>query len=513
MAKLSDLSVELLELILSNFPSTDRCTLLRLCRTSKQLCSIAQPRLFREFSCARPRPWRDIPGSFSYRGSGPKFPLFYFTHTILMRPDLASKVRDIIIESYDNDLMYSADDEYLDTPSPEMMENFKRSLEGLPLLSDQLCTWTINLGKLEVTAVLALLLSRTPNAKSLHITLHSNPLTEVGYLTGKHIPGADGSLVPFCSGLTNLKVIPGNCNQSHRLQQTTPLLRLPALETFRAEGLLGYNEYKLTHTPQLDIEPGTLNISHLELFSSRRKQNSKNQNPKIELFCVSFDSPCLAALITGCKGLRTFRYRGDNPTLNGYPMKQVTPAEIQLALEPHKHSLERLEIDVGSVNYRLSEEGLERHAFTSFEGYTRLKRLDVPYTFAVGAEELPPSIEHLTMRGCKSGVFGGTARMVSLGIRPSLRTIEIDRFVTEYLYFQQWAGSSSLEEACQKMVDVLRGTEISVYASVCRSPPEGPTNIVAGRAVMVYFDKDGFEVKDDTYNVFESNYNCREAFW
>ncbi|KAK2809284.1 hypothetical protein FQN50_003925 [Emmonsiellopsis sp. PD_5] len=424
-----------------------------------------------------------------------------------MRPDLASYVRDVIIESYDNDLLYSADEEYLDPPSPEMMEDFKRSIKGLPLLSEQLCTWTANLGELKVTAVLALLLSRTPNAKSLHITLSSNPLTEVRYLTGKHIPAPDGSLVPFCSGLTYLKVIPGNCCQSHRLQQMTPLLRLPALETFHAEGLVGYNEYKHSHTPQLDIEPGTLNISHLELVSTRR-----NEHSKFEMCYVSFDSPCLAALIAGCKDLRTFRYRGENsPDSQGDSMKQVTPVEIQLALDPHKHSLERLEIDVGSINLRLAEEGLERHGLTSFEDYTCLKRVDLPYCFMVGAKELPPSIEHLTMRACKSGVFGGVARMVSRGIRPSLRVIEIDRFVTEYLYFQQWAGSSSLEAACEKMIDILRGTEIDMYAAVRRSPPEGPTNIVAGKALMVHLNEDGYESKYDTYDMFTSDF--REVFW
>ncbi|PGH18650.1 hypothetical protein AJ80_04397 [Polytolypa hystricis UAMH7299] len=494
MAKLTNLPVELREHIISFLPLTDRHTLLALCRISKDFCALAQPRLFREFSSSRPRPWRKVGTIYdtqSYGGSVPKRALIHFTHTVISRPDLASQVRYITIESFDDDDLFTAEDEeYLEPPTPEMMENFKRAIERLPLSdTNQATAWIENIMKLKITALTALLLSQTPNVKSLYVVLDSSPLDELGYLIGKKNTALSGSPSSYCSALTAVHTTCGNSKYGFRLQHITPLLRLPALETFSGEGLLGYSEYSNSGSQELSIEPGTLSISHLELYSTTRHVGGE-----CDLRQSSIDEKCLTSLVSGCKQLKVFKYAADNPpSLSGADsMKQVNMLEIQSALHCQRHTLQKLAVDTGPCNFRTMREGGDDE-YNPFTEYTRLRHLDLPFFSMVAARELPVSLEYLIIRRCDASLFRGIVKLVEGRVCPSLKMITVTYKTFEFRYFQEWAGTDRFEDACKSMTAVLQGKDITLALASRLKPSQVSGDVKA----VVYIDGNGFNIKTD----------------
>ncbi|PGH37123.1 hypothetical protein GX50_00107 [[Emmonsia] crescens] len=513
MVKITDLPVELLDLIVSFVPSSNHTTLyLNLCRVTKRFLSIFQPRLYYKFSCPRPPPWRDVGSIYdseAYIGSTPKRPLITFTHSVISHSEAACNVREITIESFDDDYLYGTDEEYIEPPSQKMIDDLTNAVRGVIPFSkrDQQmhAQWVSNIKDLKITAITALLLSRTPNVEYLSIVLDSNPLDELGYLLGNRTADPSGSASPYCRSLKEVKTTCAQFRNGYRLQRMYPLLRFPALRTFRAEGLLCFSEYRDgrdNDAPKyLDMEPETLNISHLEICTNKR-----HQGPNVGLCSSSIDGKSLNSLVSACKALRTFVYTGDNPpSSEADAINQVNARDISSALHSHRNTLEEVNVDLGSLNFRLMEEGFsDAFVFESFAEFPRLRRLNMAYYSACEARKLPASLEHLIIRDCRSGVFEVIAQIASLGILPSLGKIELGGFIMEYLYFQHWAEADSLEQACEKMVAVLKETGIQLYFTAHHSPLEGAgANLVCGKRTKVYIDGNGFRIDSPNANFTE----------
>ncbi|OJD15472.1 hypothetical protein AJ78_04268 [Emergomyces pasteurianus Ep9510] len=508
MAKLTDLALELLDLIVSFIPSTDHTILfLNLCRVTKRFRFIFQPRLYYKFACPHRPPWRNV-GSISdneaYIGSTPKRPLITFTHSLISLPEAARNVREITIECFDDDYLYGSDEEYIEPPSPKMIDDLTNAVHSVTPFTNpdrqMHAQWVANIKDLKITAITALLLSRTPNLEYLSIVLDSKPLIELGYLLGNRTAYPDGSESPYCRNLKEVKTTCAQFRNGYRLQRVAPLLRFPALKTFRAEGLLSFSEYKdggdMASPNFFDMESETLSISHLEI-----RTNKRHRGPNSGLCSSSMDAESLNSLVSACKSVQTFIYTGENPPCSvADGRKQVNACDILSALQSHKNTLEEVTVDLGSMNFRLMEEGFnDGFVFKSFAEFPRLRRLDMAYYSACGARHLPASLEHLIIRDCRSGVFEYIKGVATLGIPPCLRKIELGGFIMEYLYFQHWAEAESLEEACEKMVSTLKKTKLQLYFTAHHSPLDDPdANLVCGKRTTVYIDGNGF--RTDTPN-------------
>jgi hypothetical protein len=392
MPQLLDLPPELLSHIILNLEIQDeRSTLASLCQVSRIFCQLAQPVLFKEFNT----PQRVTASFVAYEENWdlePLDPLLSFTITVISRPDLAARVRSIIVETSDTGL--SATDEYyeMEAPSEDVIKAFVKAVHRVNAKSKT--AWLSALIGLEVDALTSLLISHTPNLERLRLHVDDErPGKQLRELVKNIIYCPTG--VPSPPYLQNLKVLRlgyflsyGGFNNS----QVTELLSLPTLEEFWARNCIGNNDRE--SYPKFFAEPGQFSFSRIIISQS----------------CM--DVEALTMLVQACKCLQTFQYTGryfEELTLEDDVFAMASLHEI---LHSQRDSLEKIDINLSEFTGRCPwyEFDLD-DIFDSLAMYPNLRFLSMEQCYLAVGVELPSLLETLVICECSAPVYDMVADM------------------------------------------------------------------------------------------------------
>ncbi|CAI7581263.1 unnamed protein product [Penicillium bialowiezense] len=301
----------------------DWSDLVEVCLVSRKFRDLAQPFLFRKF--------KDL----SVIGLGKTYS---FTATLCRRPDLGRSVDHI----------------YLDPNyEPPYCINFFAGNN----------------------TVLALLLSKTPNLRSLRL-----PGGQFSYQPIDLLYGRD----PLY--LSNLKILWVECEQmsrKHDISKAERLVTLPKLE------LASFSGGKLSGA----------------LFPSTWTEKSVNAN-LLQFTMCHIDRDALPKLTQACKSLNSLTYKSYNTGADfSSSGVEFNAAQAYEALLPHKNTLEVLAISC----YRASQQNENIQNYTQvkigpLDDFYKLKTIFLPHNMLPAHPVFSGSLEELTISDCRSSI-------------------------------------------------------------------------------------------------------------
>ncbi|KAL4915447.1 hypothetical protein BDW62DRAFT_212694 [Aspergillus aurantiobrunneus] len=372
MAKLSDLPTEILLLVLSHFNHfMYKEELQALCLSSRRLCSIAQPFLYKQFV-------REVHCQCCHKNGIPPgriVPLVLFTRTLISRPDLAACVRSANFDSSEDDF----DDR--DVRDAEFdADTFRVLAAGFQKLPAACrARWFMNAAAMRSNPYLLVLASQMLNLEHLQLTLGEEGLYDLEPLFTQW----SSTEQPYLKNLKSVVIRDLTFTESESMADLNSIMELPRLEEFT----LIYLNGDADGCPLFEIEPGSLNISTLSLREA----------------CL--DSESLTAIVAGCKCLKDFSYYGRNYDGNNISDScQFDPSELVSILSSQEDNLRtlRCNLDWEDIHPTHWSKCPKYGSFTSFKNLIHLEVDQYPYT---AKQELPSSLQCLTIRNISFPIF------------------------------------------------------------------------------------------------------------
>ncbi|KAL4901034.1 hypothetical protein BDW74DRAFT_160611 [Aspergillus multicolor] len=244
---------------------------------------------------------------------------------------------------------------------------------------------------------LVLLASRIPNIEHLDLILGEEGLE---YLEPLFTQCSKDVMIeqPYLKNLKSVEIRDTMHTESDMINLDA-VMELPQLENFTLVYLNGEAE----GCPLFDFEPGTLNISNLDLSEA----------------CL--EAKTLTRIVAGCKELKVFTYLGHNfDGSNIVESAQFDPSElITILASQHKNirtlrfNLDWAEIEPISWN-RCSKYG----SFAPFKKLTHLEIDQYPYT---PQQELPRTIHCLHIKNISFPIFDAVGSL-------NMRTIDLPEY-------------------------------------------------------------------------------------
>lgn len=146
----------------------DHNSLHKLCQTSRDLCKIAQPRLFQHFIKTQAQlKETPPPDRFQAQPCNPRS----FLRTLIANPDLASSVKEMTLCAWVDERRRSSARIKVLPPGPQLCLNLRNVIDGFPLQQVLKRTLLHEIWKGNEDAEIALLLFLTTNVKSLEVFL------------------------------------------------------------------------------------------------------------------------------------------------------------------------------------------------------------------------------------------------------------------------------------------------------------------------------------------------------
>ncbi|KAL4806294.1 hypothetical protein BDV18DRAFT_160362 [Aspergillus unguis] len=264
------------------------------------------------------------------------------------------------------------------------------------------------------------------------------------------------------------------------MKQMMPFLRMRGLRELSVDSLVEY-EAGPTETQQEDAEGDDQREEEEEEAKSNALSNIT--------FTTSNGAKGLAELLSGCPGLKSFKYQHSDAHCLA---EGFQPAAFRETLTLHKSSLETLWLDNLGEHLPFTISGLNESCdqwFGSFAEFTAMKELrarltnllDVQYDFEPSIplkEVLPGSIEKLVIEDCKERSLGMLVTQIKGLLEgkkfQSLKTVSVEgcfhddedtsgdaggRVIKERVF----EGVMPLSEACEKA-----GVSFTVWDRMCR---------------------------------------------
>jgi hypothetical protein len=427
--------------------------LLALCLSSRQLYALAQPMLFDRYQSGIYCDCCDCQYSTGSRDG--LCSLLGFTRTILSRPDLGSRVREMTIDT-------SA----WESREPERWSE-TLTAETIPLLADAVQAHCMNnkalflssIVRAQVTPLILLLCTFTPNLEEFDLTLGEKDLKD---LRSSYMPSRQKDLVsPYLPRLRRM-VIRGTQGQMNTVQADT-------LSFF-----LGSSRLECFYLSWLAVkDPG--DPGFMPPFQSL-------DIVQVCLVQTCLNTKFLRNLICACKGLKRLIYRIDSDIPN-----LVELSEFAGILNLRRQTLEYIEVDLDLYNWALY--GVDYPRIESFASFTNLQHLEVEQRLLTDNPELPDSLRHLVICACEDPV----TRLLQNLTRRSLDNLDSLESVVLRSRSSPPNGMLGLSERFDSDEDVHENT---LYRSALKRACRRLRKIVR----EAYFD---FDVRCEEWDLFE----------
>ncbi|BCS00690.1 uncharacterized protein AKAW2_51031A [Aspergillus luchuensis] len=373
---LLNLPQEILVLIISKLQASgDYNTLLKLCQTSKTVCALVQPKIFRQYprwGYIDDRYWLPV---FEHRiGS-----LICFIRTVIERPGLGACVRSLTVEAF-NQRSYLPQD-WEKKLLKDLFEMFARAANQLPASWKQ--QYLTAPDEVHSNSLLMLLITLTPKLETLRLKITEEGLEGLEGL--EPLWERDSQSVRSHGYLANLKELDIECDEMlHKsMRGLFHLMHLPNLNELT---LYDADEDGPGCPPLELLLPKSLSITTLKLVG------------------VKFHQTTLRQMVHACRSLKVFCYYSAWETEDASHPKK---SDLVSILKPHQNSLQQIDADLDAVRPRdFSEYG-------SFTAFTSLTHLGLAQTGLKDAADLPGSLEHLRLVVCAQPVYEFLTSLIS----------------------------------------------------------------------------------------------------
>lgn len=336
----------------------DWSDLVEVCLVSRKFRDLAQPFLFRKF--------KDL----SVIGLGKTYS---FTATLCRRPDLGRSVDHIYLDpNYEPPYCINF---FAGNKFDQIAADLKAAVKDLRLEDMEERVWCKSIDQTNFSTVLALLLSKTPNLRSLRL-----PGGQFSYQPIDLLSGRD----PLY--LSNLEILWVECEQmsrKHDISKAERLVTLPKLE------LASFSGGKLSGA----------------LFPSTWTEKSVNAN-LLQFTMCHIDRDALPKLTQACKSLKSLTYKSYNTGADiSSSGVEFNAAQAYEALLPHKNTLEVLAISC----YRASQQNENIQNYTQvkigpLDVFYKLKTISLPHNMLPAHPVFSGSLEGLTISDCRSSI-------------------------------------------------------------------------------------------------------------
>ncbi|KAF2809698.1 uncharacterized protein BDZ99DRAFT_571467 [Mytilinidion resinicola] len=274
-------------------------------------------------------------------GSAPELPLFQFARTLILRPDLALKVKTL-----DTSTFYYDEIDYSDEVTDEDLDILTQAVVQLGMPDAE--TWQESPMNFERTAGIALLNCLLPNVQAFHFTITEESLSYLeswaSFASNQRAPRP----APFSSlkslHITGFFDVFDNLNGFH-LNQIGPILSLPTLEIFAVENCFWDFDFDSGTVDTFQCPAGSLKISTIALTTG----------------VVS--TACMKTLVAGCRSLEKFEETRSMQDLEyfGYDVTSCGVNGICSALHSHAASLREVRLSICETGeYILDLESCQR---------------------------------------------------------------------------------------------------------------------------------------------------------
>ncbi|KAL2833720.1 hypothetical protein BDW59DRAFT_138101 [Aspergillus cavernicola] len=454
MTHLQNLPTELLERILSFLSEPDnhllkrghRCTatkdLYNLCLVSQTLRLHAQPLLFRYLDCGI------IDSDLEE--------LVLFIKAIHIRPELGQHVKfasllaslPVLPKERSQELCESL--QFLQDP----IRDFK--------LGDDEKNWMTALEKLDISVLVALLTSKTPNLRALRVLegeFHIDPLIQLWK--------RDSS---FLSSLEQIWISCADVWGGYDMSVYAPMLSLPKMKapTFEYAILLG------TQFPASWV-PNSLPAEEI-VFED----------------CL-IDTPAIQEFLRACRKVKSFIYKSftldmDAESLSGSDMPDFNAADLHAALSPHKQTLEHLHLEFFRGPWII--ESIESYRdwcnaqtkIPSFRDFPALETVIIQHALVPPHPRFSPALQLLHITDCNSSlreVISNIAKDTKKGLYPNLtefRVLAIDVTRPIKLPGQIVPPGATPADCFMSLQDMFKGTNVDFMINPYRIPHYGESD-------------------------------------
>lgn len=362
----------------------DEMDLSNLCLVSRKLRNIAQPLLFSNFE--------DLDTHGDLRR------LMAFTKVIISHPELAEHVQSISLTP----LVLNPLEPFDRKLPAEDLKLFTKAMRDLQVPSDQENAWLFDLEFRNLSFILALLLSKTPNLRNLTLPGAFVMLKATDYLFTRN---------PSC---------------------------LPNLNRLRIEGhpevafSFGIHMYE-KFCSQLPVK--TLEVQNGMLTERAFPASWTPDSLSVEDICLTFcdiDRKSITKLLQACKSVKSFVWTNWSEDLQlqdclSEKTMDFDGNHLHAMLLPHKSTLKNLQLLFGDLwDHDQNGVYLERAKFPSFRDFTALDTLYISHRLLPPNPEFPPSLEKIIVGDCSKSIREWTRKFAAdchNGCYPSLRCI------------------------------------------------------------------------------------------
>jgi len=361
--------------------------LARCCRSSRTLRSLAEPLLYQTYI----RGWigaSPVPTS-EQKVKARHLSLRRFTRTIIQRPDLANRIRHVIIENWNI--------------RPKAVSRYKRDHDQLRALTDCVCQNTADLSvyrdeyfnedlvrgtdDAEVTLLLTLL------NNVVHLVVSLVPINQHAYY-----PGHVGSLLPHfrTDSVARSSALLGQL-------KTVTLMHPRGTRMDFAAAIPMYlisNFYRAPVVESIIVKDGVVVDAELNLCWYNSGRSSCVEEVVLDQCFMSDRSsgPVVSAFVKPCSRLRVFKYTVRNlETAVG----SLHFRGVQRALLTVMSMLESMYVDIGFATLDFGGTGhAEERGFFAMHCFTSLRELTIGCRGIVvehGYALLPPAVDRLSI--------------------------------------------------------------------------------------------------------------------
>ncbi|KAL4864081.1 hypothetical protein BDV12DRAFT_176670 [Aspergillus spectabilis] len=445
MAHLQSLPTELLVRIFSFIAEHDTLKrdeddttaqeLYNLCLVSQKFRDLAQPLLFRNV---------DDDG-FDY----PLVQLVLLTKVIILRPELGQYVKTASIDLLETVL-----------PPPRDINLFCDAVRQLQLGDNAKKAWVKALEKFNPSALLPLLLQKTPNLRALRVS-HLPSFQK--YLT--LLLKQDSS---FLSSLDQLWITCyGDQNVGYDIASYHELLASPKMlaPTFEYGDLIGGSFPVAWKSGTLAAQELAFNHCHIDALAIQK-------------------------LLQACKRVKSFTYQNFDIDPLGlregsiYDTNEFTAAEVHAALLPHKDTLEHFHLEYARDPMAVASPAAYQEycasceKIPSFEDFPVLETIFIQHSLLPPLPRFSPSVQRIDITDCNSSIremIAHIAKDFKAGLYPRLTELKVLTFdITKPIKLpgQIVPHGQTPEQCFRSLQQSFEGTQVDFQIFPYKMPDE-----------------------------------------
>jgi hypothetical protein len=464
MANFNSLPVEIVLMILDCFE--DRLMLLSISLVSKRLCTMTQPRLFREITLSS----SIIP------------PLLLLLRTVISCPDLAAHVLSLEIDD-------AADSD--EESKPDILANLSQarkqhtvlldfSVEEVAVITEEVRNLNIScqdaapsILEMSNAGILStLLISFTPNLYHLSIAVDHCHLDLLLNLA-KRLD--DGVLRPLSLGSLrslHLKCLEESHSSEVTFRDVALLLPLLHLTELQLSGCAGYSWEEAALSTLSHALDKSLSLSSISVLKS------------------DLDEASMKMLCRSCKRLAAFHY--DECDMGN---KQLSQQQLHSSLHSQRHNLENLQVGLSRTDH--SDAVIPTNTQNgSFLEYINAKFMGLDQLFLGILPQLPPSLEHLVIQYCRAPVLQTLTYVASQASQGHLPAMNLISLHSDICYPGRMLGLPA------------RGATDVLFKIACQDLQK----LFQGTGITLRVERNLLEKTVQGYD-FEYNYGAPGAFW